>query len=199
MDLEQALSQIADIRHQMTRTRIFRGFRATTTLGTGIVAILAAFWQAWEIPDPASHPLRFVELWTGLAVACMALVGIELFLRHRDSDSSLQRDLTLPTVGQFLPAIVAGALVTAVLCLFAPANLWLLPGLWQMFYGLAIIASRRLLPGWCGAVGAFYILGGVVDLATAASGSPFSPWSMGIPFGVGQASAALVLRQRGGF
>ncbi|HTW93156.1 MAG TPA: hypothetical protein VMD30_00075 [Tepidisphaeraceae bacterium] len=197
IDIEryQALSQIADIRRQMRLTRLFRGYRAITTFFTGMAALAAGVWQAREIPNAAAEPMRFVELWAGVAAACMALVGIEIALRYRSSDSPLQRDLTWTAVEQFLPAIVAGGGITAVVCHFAPNSIWLLPGLWLIFYALAIIASRRLLPGWSLIVGAFYLLCGLVYLGVASHVGAFSPWFMALPFGAGQVAAALGLRQ----
>jgi len=63
MELQTALDQISEIHRQMARTRIFRGYRALTTLVTGLIAGSAAAWQAWSIPDPAAHPehLKLLE------------------------------------------------------------------------------------------------------------------------------------------
>jgi hypothetical protein len=193
MELDNALAQIADIHRQMARTRLFRGYRAATTLLSAMMAILAATWQAWWIATPAAHPYAFANLWSAVAVVCLFIVGIEMAWRYRRSASSLQRELTLLAIEQFLPCVVVGGLVTLVLCDFAHAALWMLPGLWSIFFGLGIMASRRLLPGALVFVGAFYLLCGLFNLANAHNGGAFSPWAMGIPFGVGQTAAAFIL------
>ena len=47
---------------------------------------------------------------------------------------------------QFIPAGVAGVLLTVVLYRFAPENLWMLPGLWQIVFSLGLFAACRSLP-----------------------------------------------------
>lgn len=96
-------------------------------------------------------------------------------------------------VGQFAPSVVAGGLLMFVLAWFAPENLWMLPGLWSLLFGLGIFASYRLLPRATFLVAAFYLIVGLADLALAQGPFAFSPWAMGIPFGVGQLFAASVL------
>ena len=49
-------------------------------------------------------------------------------------------------VEQFLPALGAGLLLTFTLQRVAPAQLWMLPGLWQVIFSLGIFASCRFLP-----------------------------------------------------
>ena len=75
----------------------------------------------------------------------------------------------------------------------APDALWLLPGIWQILFSLGIFASYRLLPRATFGVALFYLVAGVVCLATARGNGALSPWAMGIPFGFGQLYAAAVL------
>lgn len=192
MHVHEALAQIADIRRQMDRTRLFRGYRAATTLFTALLAVAAASWQAWAVPDAALHPGRFIDLWVGVAVVSLVVVGVEVAVRYRRSDSSLHRELTLLAVEQFLPCVIVGGLVTVVLTEFAWPAVWMLPGLWCIFFGLGVVASRRLLPGAVAVVGAFYLLCGLWCLACGRAAA-FSPMAMGVPFGVGQTAAALIL------
>src|SRR5665213_2889240 len=111
MDLEIALSQIGQIQRQMARTRTFRGYRAATTLLTGIAAVAAALWQVRSIPEPGRNPVGVVYLWVGVSVFSVAVVAIEIVQRYWRSESSLDRELTLHAVEQFVPCIVAGAML----------------------------------------------------------------------------------------
>ena len=88
---------------------------------------------------------------------------------------------------------MAGALLTIVLFRTAPASLWMLPGLWQVVYSLGIFASCQLLPRPTFWVAVFYLGCGLAVLALAHGGAALSPWAMGLPFGVGQLLAAVVL------
>jgi hypothetical protein len=87
--------------------------------------------------------------------------------------------------------MAAGGLVTPVLA--TPEHAWLLPGLWQVLFGLGIFASYRLLPPATFWVALFYLLAGVVCLLIARGEAALTPWAMGVPFGVGQLLAAGVL------
>jgi hypothetical protein len=191
MELEHALTQIADIRRQMNHTRQFRGFRAASTLLTGAMATAAGLWQSWQMSDLVNHPARFVAIWVCVAVASVGVCSIEVFRRYRNSDSSSQRELTRITVEQFLPFVLIGGLLTLVLCENTVGQLWMLPGLWQILFGLGLFSLLRLSPGPILFVGAFYILCGLVNLSGSAS--HFSPWSMCVPFGIGQTASALIL------
>ena len=53
------LTQITEIRLQLARTEVFRGYRAMPVAFSGGVAVLAAVIQAVTIPDPidAGRPL----------------------------------------------------------------------------------------------------------------------------------------------
>ena len=68
----------------------------------------------------------------------------------------MTRDLTWLAIEQFCPCLI-GVLVTVVLVRAAPESLWMLPGLWQIFYSLGIFASCRLLPRPTFWVAVFYL------------------------------------------
>lgn len=139
MELQHALSQIADIRQQMSRARQFRGFRSATTLMTALEA---------------------------------------------------QSKLARQAVEQFLPFVIVGGLLTGIMWEYAANALWILPALRQILFGLGLYSLRRIVPMPIAIVGAFYILCGFVNLSAS---TRFSPWSMSLPFGVGQMLSAFIL------
>jgi hypothetical protein len=69
----------------------------------------------------------------------------------------------------------------------------LLPGLWAIFFGMGILASRQLLPRPVIAVGIYYVLCGLICLALSDGNLAYSPWLMVLPFGIGQLSLAGIL------
>jgi hypothetical protein len=192
MNLETALEQINGIHGQMHRTRLFRGYRSITTLSTGCLAALAAIIQGAWMAESDFSINRYIDLWVGVAVLSVLIVGVEITLRFRRCESPLQRELTAQAIEQFLPCVVVGALVTAVLALAAPSGLRFLPGLWQIFFGLGMLASRRLLPPPIALVGMYYLICGVVCLSLPWE-LAFSPWTMGGVFTVGQLCSAAIL------
>jgi cyanate permease len=69
----------------------------------------------------------------------------------------------------------------------------MLPGLWQIIFSLGIFAASRTLPRPIVVVGAWYLVCGLCCLAWARGEHAFSPWAMGLPFGLGQLFVAAVL------
>src|SRR5205085_1443058 len=136
MDLHEALSQISEIRQQVARTETFRGYRAAPVAFSALVACLAAGLQPTIVPDPRTNALGYLALWTGAALLSMIVTGIVMIWHCKQSTSSLTRPNTILAVGQFGPSVVAGGLVTFVLFQQVPDALWMLPGLWSVFFSL---------------------------------------------------------------
>ena len=193
MELRDALTQITEIRLQMARTELFRGYRAVPAAFSGALALAAAAIQALVISDPMQHRAAYLSLWIGSAALSGASAVIEMLIRARYARSPFTRELTAMAIEQFFPCLVVGGLATVVLARSAPASFWMLPGLWQLFYSLGIFATCRLLPRPMSAVAVFYALSGLATLTLAQGDRALSPLAMGIPFGVGQLLAAAVL------
>jgi hypothetical protein len=193
MELREALTQISEIRLQLARTEVFRGYRAMPVAFSGLLALGAAGFQAVWIPDPTRHLPAYLTLWVSAAVLSAVAAGAEMVIRSRNSASSWTREITWLAVEQFLPCIVTGALLTFVLTRSAPESQWMLPGLWQILFSLGVFASCRLLPRATFWVAVFYMGAGLTTLALAQGDAAFSPWAMGLPFGAGQLLAAAVL------
>jgi hypothetical protein len=193
MELREALTQIAEIRQQMARTEMFRGYRAAPVALSGGLALGAAALQAVLIPNPTEQITAYLILWFGAAALSLLASAGGMVLRHRYLASHLQREITWLAVEQFVPALAAGALLTLVLVLTSPESVWMLPGLWQMLFSLGIFASYRLLPRPMVGVAVFYLAAGAVTLALGRGDAALTPWAMGVPFGVGQLLVAAVL------
>ena len=198
MDLERALADITAIRSQMARGTQFRGYGPVTVATTGLLALLAAALQALYLPDPAAAPLAYLLLWAGMAAVAVLLTGAEMIARSRREHGGLADEMLYQAAEQYIPAGVAGTLITVVIYRYAPDALRLLPGLWQIVLSLGVFASCRSLPRGMFAVGVWYLAAGLATLALATS-APFAALAMAIPFGAGQLLMAFVLyRATGG-
>ncbi|MFI5378176.1 MAG: hypothetical protein ACHRHE_02615 [Tepidisphaerales bacterium] len=193
MELDEALARISEIRRQMAQTATFRGYRALTTALSGGSALLAAWLQSWLAPAPMHQLQGYLAIWVGAAAINVLAFTIELAVRYRRTESTLQREMTLLAAGQFVPALLAGAFLAVVIVQTAPAVAWMLPGLWSILFGLGIFASRRLLPAPVFYLGAFYVLAGLVVLGRAQGAYALHPLAMGLTFGLGQFLNAAVL------
>jgi len=193
-DLSNALDQISEIRRQMVRGQVFRGYRAQTTAATGILALVAAAVQPLIVPKPWLNLPGYLGLWGGLAVLSVAMFSVALFLRCRRLASPLQNERTFEAIERFVPSLVAGGILTFVFYRFIIDQMWMMPGLWAVCFSLGLFASRTLLPHGITFVAGFYFLAGCLSLIMT-SGHPyqFHPLSMGLTFGVGQLFCAAVL------
>jgi hypothetical protein len=193
VELHEALSHIAEIRTRMAASERFRGYRAVPVGASGGLAFLAAAAQPLVLVNPAADLAGYLTLWIATAVLGAAAAGSGILARLRSPTDPLGRELTRLAVGQFLPCLAAGALVTVAIARHAPEAAWVLPGMWQVLFSLGVFASCRLLPAATVAVGLFYLFAGALNLTRGPGPAAFSPWAMGVPFGLGQLAMAGIL------
>jgi hypothetical protein len=191
-ELSKALSDIRRIRQQVVESTEFRGYGPATVAGTGLLAAIAAVGQSRWLPDPASHHCAYLGHWIGTAAVAVALISIEMYARTRRMQFGMADAMIRRAVEQFLPAVAAGILLTVAVVRYVPGSFRMLPGLWQVIFSLGVFASCRFLPRPMIAVGAWYLITGLV-LISLADDRAISSWAMGIPYGVGQALVAMIL------
>jgi hypothetical protein len=192
-DLDKALADIVAIRSQIAAGTAFRGYGPAAMAATGAVALATAILQFALLDDPTGNPLTFLFGWATAALLSSALIWIEMQARSRRHHSGLADAMIHQAVEQFLPAGVAGLLLAVMLWKFAPEALWLLPGLWQVLVSLGVFASIRSLPRSVALAGAWYFVAGFTVLLLASRSHTLSPWTMGLPFTVGQSLMAAIL------
>lgn len=193
MELHDALTQISDIRRQMARAQVFRGYRAATAAFSGVMALLAASVQHDWAPDPFQDVIPYLSIWGLTAVGSLFVVGVEIATRHMRSGSMLQRELSLATIECLTPCLVAGALLTLALAAYARSGMWMLPGLWAILFSLGLFSCRRVMPVGIVIPAGYYLLAGLLSITLAPGKAAFSPWTMVWTFGVGQFLTAGVL------
>jgi hypothetical protein len=176
----------------MARTTEFRGYGPATLAGTAVLAILAAAAQAAFVHDPTAQVATYLGIWISTAVLSIALAGTQMYARSRRIHSVLSDEMISTAVEQFLPSLSAGVLTTIVLLRYAPAALWMLPGIWQLVFSLGVFSSCRFLPRPMLAAGVWYLVTALVCFSLG-DGRALSPWVMGIPFAVGQSIVSAVL------
>lgn len=193
-DLDRALAEISEIRCQIARDTEFRGYGPATALATGVLAAFAAVAQGLWLDNPAQNILQYLMLWVATATVSVIIVGVETVTRSRRVHSELADEMIQSATEQLLPAGVAGILLTAVVYHAAPEGLWMLPGLWQILFGLGVFSSCHFLPRAMYAVGVWYLGAGLACIAFANGEHAFSPLAMGAPFCIGQLMVAAILQ-----
>lgn len=187
MEITRALSQIRDIHQHLARTEYYRGYRSQTMAFTGIVALAGALLLPVVLPGLTAT--QQIYYWVTLALFNLTLVGADIgsdWFRY----TTLQRKMTTKVVGQFLPCLTAGAVLTVLFC--GSANVDLLPGLWALLFSMGVFASRPYLPQGIGWVALFYLVAGSL-LVGFAEYSLVSPWVMASVFGPGQLFMSAIL------
>lgn len=192
-ELDKALADIVAIRSQIAAGTAFRGYGPATMAMTGAVALVTAVLQFFWLDNPTANPLPFFLGWGAAAALSGIIIWTEMRARSRRHHSGLADAMIHQAIEQFVPAGAAGVLLAALLWKLAPETLWLLPGLWQVLVSLGIFASVHSLPRTVALVGAWYFLSGFGVMLLASQTHTLSPWTMGLPFVIGQSMMAGVL------
>lgn len=191
-DLHKALGDISSLRKQVARSTEFRGYGPLTLAATSGMALAAAAGQAVWMPHPSGHILSYLAIWIGTAVAATSLIASQTVTRTKRIHSGLADEMLRMAIEQFLPSVLAGALITTVLYLYVPSSLWLLPGIWQIIFSLGVFSSCRFLPRRMVIAGAWYLMTGLICIGCG-NARALSPLAMGVPYGAGQLLVAGIL------
>jgi hypothetical protein len=192
-DLDKALADIIAIRSQIAAGTAFRGYGPAAMAVTGGIALVTSILQSVLLGNPTGSPLTFLLGWAAAALLSLTVIWIEMLARSRRHHSGLADAMIHQAVEQALPAGVAGLLLAVMFWKFAPEALWMLPGLWQILVSLGTFASVRSLPRSVALAGAWYFVAGFSVLLLASQSHALSPWTMGLPFVIGQSLMATIL------
>jgi hypothetical protein len=193
MQLREAMIQIAEIRQHLARTETFRGCRAWPTGVTGLIALVAAIAQSQVLPNASQRPLVWLSLWLMVAVISGALISSELVLRYRYAATHSLRSTTWLAVQQFVPSVIAGALITVAIARTAASAMWILPGVWSILVAVGLAATGNLLPRAVYLAAIHYLAAGLLCLLWGQGTSALAPWTMAVTFGIGQLVTSLIL------
>ncbi len=191
MELRDAIDQISTIRTQLAATERLRSLRAVPVALSGLLAVLAAVTQSLWLGAPMIDTRRYLLLWCATAVVGGLAASVVVLRRLQQSDSALGIANARLAVMQFAPSLLVGAIVTWFVVDRLPYQLWMLPGMWQLLFGLGNLAAHRLLPGPAAFVGVLYLASGTCCLWFGERA--LDPWAMGLPFAVGQLALAAIL------
>ena len=128
-DLDRALADITAIRSQLARGTEFRGYGPVTVAATGVLALLAAAAAGALSARSGRDAARLSGAVGRHGGARRDASPAPRWSRARAAmHGGLADEMLYAAVEQFIPAGVAGTLLTVVLYRFAPDALWMLPG-----------------------------------------------------------------------
>ncbi|WP_132255482.1 hypothetical protein [Methylobacterium segetis] len=196
-DLDRALADLVTIRAQLARQTTFRGFGAAALAITACLAFATSLAQSAWPNQLAAEPAVYFGVWIATAVVAATLIGVEALRRAHRLHAGLADAMVAQAIEGFLPAGGTGVCLGLVLAGCAPDQLWMLPGLWQILVGLGLFASVRILPQGAVLGAVWYLMAGFAVLVMTSTTHSLSPWSMGIPFAIGQGILAWVMYRHG--
>lgn len=184
---DRAADDLRFIRRTLERSGEFTAVPGAAFMGMGVVAVAAALLARGAPPE------RWVATWMGAAVVAFALALAGVVRKSRRLEQPVLRGPGRKFLLGTLPAVVAGALLT--LPLLRAGAVDLLPGVWLLLYGTAVLgggtSSIRIVP----ALGlAFMAVGAVALAAPSFGGEAMALGFGGLHLGFG----AVIWRKYGG-
>jgi hypothetical protein len=178
---EHAMDNLRYIRRTIERAGSF-----TAVPGVGGVLMGCAALAAAGLAGRERSGVRWLSVWIGAAVVALLAGILASALKSRRARMPLLSGPGRKFVAGFAPAMLAGALLTAVL--FRAGMPAFLPGIWLLLYGAAIVsggaasvrvvplmgacfmaagAAALLVPGWSGVLlaagfGGLHVVFGIV-------------------------------------
>ena len=197
MDLQRALSDLAEVRDRLAHVQRFEGYSGPAALASGACALIAGYAQFTLAPMPSTAAAlhTYVVIWmTCLAVALMLNYGAVAvwMLRHRGPGAQSQFRTAARSIA---PSVVLGGALTVALI---DHNAYaLLPGTWFALYALGLFASRGAIPPATLPVTLGFTALALVFLMTRLTAIALAWWVMPLGFGLGQiAIGYLIWKQR---
>ncbi len=139
----RAMDNLRFIRQTMEEAAYFTAVSGVGEIAVGLTA-LAAAWLAWRQPTA----LGWLRCWLGEALVAAMITGGAVVWKARQARISLLSRPGRRFALGLLPPLGAGALLTY--ALFAAGAHALLPGLWLLLYGTAVVTggafSVRIVP-----------------------------------------------------
>lgn len=185
----RAMDNLAFIRNTMEAAGSFTAVSGWGTVAVGIVAIVVAIGASMA-------PTRTAGLatWLVLAVLSPLFMIWAMVRKARNAGMPLLSGPGRKFVLSFSPPMMVGALLTLVL--YRAGMLDLIPGVWLLLYGTAVVAggafSVRIVP----VMGMCFMAAGVVSLFSPPS---WNDWILGAAFGgLHIAFGILIARSHGG-
>lgn len=140
---DRALEDLSFIRATMERATAFTLVPGLGGVGMGVTALLAAWLASRQVTEAA-----WLAVWLRAAAVALAIGVAGLVWKARRSGVAIPLRPARRFALGFVPPLLVGALLTAALVRAGPVEL--LPGVWLLTYGMAVVAggafSVRVVP-----------------------------------------------------
>lgn len=186
---DRAFENLRFIRDTMERAHAFTGVPGWGGVGMGVTA-LAAAW----IASQQSSVERWLLTWLAEGWLAFAIGGIAMVRKAAAGDTPLTSKPGRRFVLAYVPPILAGGILTVALYRAGLASL--LPGVWLLLYGTAVVTGGAMSVPVIPVMGACFLALGVVALFGPVA---WGNWLMAAGFGgVHIGFGAWIARRYGG-
>jgi hypothetical protein len=184
----RAMDNLRFIRETMESAASF-----TAVSGWGMVAVGAIAGFAAALARAQDTPLGWLLTWLAAAVASIGISGAASSHKAARADIPLLGGPGRKFLLSFTPAMVAGAVLT--FAFFVHGDRAMLPGMWLLIYGAAVVAGGTTSVPIVPVMGAAFMALGAVAAVVPATGE----WMMVAGFAVLHiAFGILIARRHGG-
>ena len=168
-----AADHLAYIRQTMDRAGTFTAVSGKGQIAVGVIGLMAAWVSARQTPG------EWLVVWLVAAAVAGVVAVAGIWMKSRALGTPVVSGPGRRFAFGFAPALVAGAVLTAVLA--RQGSFHLLPGTWLLLFGAGVIAGGALsVPPVPAMGGCFMALGIVAFVAPAAWGTLL----LGVGFGL---------------
>src|SRR5512135_229059 len=162
---ERAAENLRFVRETLERSASFTAVPGIGGVLMGALALVAS----WVASNQES-PERWLAVWLACAAVAFPVGAVAMALKSRATGHSLLRGPGRRFALSFLPPVIIGACLTAVLA--SRGMIPLLPGVWLLCYGAAVVTGGAFSVKIVPATGALFMaLGGACFLLPAGWGN----------------------------
>ncbi len=191
IDINEAVNNISEIHHQLSKTSIYRGYKPIVVGISGILGITASIIQPFFIKNFLS--VSFVIYWVIVAAINLTLCTLMILYQYFFKENIHEKQKTICIMTQFIPMIIAGAIITLFFTLNGDVTTPFLPAIWAMIFSLGIFNIRPYLTNLTIISAAFYLLCSVFLFYLKSYNLNLLSFGMGLTFGFGQIISAIIL------
>lgn len=140
---DEAIDNLRFIRSTLERAESFTGVPGRGGIVVGLIALAASI-----VAHQQANPLSWFAVWVAAAVVAAACGTVAIVVKLRRVDGSPFTMQGRRFALSYTPPLAAGAIITAALA--ARGDLAVLPAIWLLLYGTAVVAggafSVRVVP-----------------------------------------------------
>lgn len=195
MKLDRAISDLQWIQERIHNSERANCFRPIMISMVGCIALLAGALQPYVADRSVSEPWSFFLYWVSIASFVLVLVAAQIGWRYWFRAGDRERWQARQSLWDFAPCVMVGGIFTVAFMLTVPEQASLLPAFWSACFALGIFSLRHRLPEAMLLGAGFYMLASIVCLQVSTSDTPFTPWTMGLTFGIGHLLTAGILHR----